>query len=255
MVTFAWVVSVLAVGVVGLRRLPARWASIYMGATLVTLAVTTFTYTVRPFPPAYEAALVGLAWFVAVLVAPVQPSCCGVSRWLCWACGWRWLGDSSMTGRWMMPTSRTGTPGTLCTVMGWFTTPAKCLWKGTQTSSGRLLPPFYRARVSSRRGHAGCDRGLLDWYSGVGLCACLSHACSHISQSRCAGVVCALLLVVDPSFVTYGVKGSGIEAVPFAFLVLLAIVLLWWRDAATLRPYLNLLAGGFALGSGFAYAA
>jgi hypothetical protein len=80
----------------------------------------------------------------------------------------------------------------------------------------------------------------------VGLAFLLALRLPTISISReILALVCATLVAVDVSFVTYGVKGSGIEAVPFGLLVLVSIAVLWWQDGDISRSYL--IAGGIAL--------
>src|SRR5207253_6487518 len=44
----------------------------------------------------------------------------------------------------------------------------------------------------------------------------------------------AVLLAVDPTLVTYGARGGGLEAVPFALLVLLSFALLWTAEPSAM---------------------
>ncbi|MEO5952335.1 MAG: hypothetical protein ABIQ44_07710, partial [Chloroflexia bacterium] len=245
MVTFAWVVSVLAVGVVALRRLTVRWAGVFMGATLATLAVSTFTYAVRPFPPAYEAVLVGLAWFVGVMVAPARHPAWGIALGLVglWvALAGRLLNDWQMDDAYISYRYAWN----LVHGHGLVYNPGEAPVEGYTNFLWTLVAAVVIALGFPPGGVmltliVACSIGVL------GLVYLLAtRALGHISAgSEMLAFVCVVLLAVDASFVTYGVKGSGIEAVPFSFLALLGIVLLWWRDDGMSRWYL--VGGGLAL--------
>ena len=242
--TIAWVVSLLAVGLVALRRFPTEWAALYMGATMLTLAVTSFTYTARPFPPAYEALLVGLAWFIAALLAPVGKPAWGLvlallGLWV--ALGGRLLNDWQMDDAYISYRYASN----LAHGAGLVYNPGEAPVEGYTNFLWTLVSALFIALGYHPGGVmlaaiVACSLGTL------GLTYLLaSRLFSGAIYSVVPALICALLLAVDPGFITYGVKGSGIEAVPFGFLALLSVALLWWREVNTSRPYL--LAGGVTL--------
>lgn len=242
LMALVWAVALVVVMLVALSRLNVGWAFVYTLGTLITLAVVSVTYAPRAFPPAVEVGLAGLAWLIGVWLAPARRPVWGLA--LVGICLWAALAGRLLRD-WQLDDAyisyRYGwnlahgyglvyNPGELQPVEGY----TNFLW--TLLGAGIMaagLPP------------SGAMLAVII-ASAMGLVALTYRLAVRLSGKLYAwALLSAGLLALDPSFISYGPRGSGIEAVPFAFLVLLAVTLIWPEGDEENRA--QLAAGGFVL--------
>lgn len=216
-----WAVSLLLILWVALARLGPGWAIRFGLAALLTFAVIHLFYMPGPLSVSVEIALVALAWLLAVWLAPIDNPTWGVALALF---GLWMLLASHILGDWRMDDSYISyryawnfvhgyglvyNPGQV--VEGY----TNFLW--TLVAAGAItvgLPPASVALVLS----IAFSQCVLALTFVLG---------RRLSGSSAWAMLAVGLLSVDASLITYGARGSGIEAVPFALLVLAAIALLW----------------------------
>ncbi|HKP53756.1 MAG TPA: hypothetical protein VJ183_14030 [Chloroflexia bacterium] len=242
LVAGAWSAGLLLVLLIALSRLRFPWAMVYCVGAISTFALVTLTYTVRPFPPAYEACLAGLAWIVAAWLAPAKRPAWGLV--LLALCLWVVLAGRLLTD-WQMDDAY------ISYRYAWnLTHGAGLVYNPGEAVEGytNFLWTLIAALFIGAGFHPGGVMLSLVIAFSVGLVGLTYYLGRRLSGNGYIWPLLAVgLLVIDPSFITYGARGSGIEAVPFAFLTLLPVVLLWWRGNGGITPTGCLVASGIVL--------
>ena len=234
-----WAIALCAVLFTALRRFDPMWAGVYTAGALLTFAITDLTYMPRAVPPAIEIILVGMAWVAGAWL--MQP---GRKQTLLPAFGLAVLGTllvlaGRLTGDWQMDDAYISyryawnlvhghglvyNPGEV--VEGY----TNFLW--TALAAGSILAGQHPADVA-----LGVNIAL-----AVGLTMLTFYVCTHMSpgsqlKARRAvsistwvwiwPVLAAALVAIDGAVVTYGARGSGMEAMAFSFLILSGVAVLW----------------------------
>lgn len=242
--TLAWTLGLLVVMGIAASRLGGRWAAAYAGLLLATLIIVHLTYLPRAIPPIIEIGLAVLAWTSAALFAPRTRPIWGVglamlALWMLVA--GRILGDWQMDDAYISyryawnlvhGSGLVYNPGEIVegyTNFLWTVIAAMALWAGWQPALVSLALTI------------ACSQAL------VGLAFFLGR---RLAGSKAPGgwawaLLGAAFVAVDSSLVTYGARGSGIEAALFAFLIILGTALLWEPGE---RAVVFHVLGGFALG-------
>ncbi len=223
-----WVLATLVLLLVASNRLSLSATAIYGAAMLGSFAILHLTYLPRAINQSTEIALAGVAWVLVVWLIPRQRPMLGLllAVALLWVVGaggrCPWWGDFEVDDAfisyryaWNLVHNNglVYNPGT--SVEGY----TNFLW--TVLMSGALqfeVEPTSLAlalNIALTIGITG-----LTYYLGTRL---------GIPEGRreIYALVVTILLVIDQSIVTYGLRGSGMESIFFAFLVLLAFALLW----------------------------
>jgi arabinofuranosyltransferase len=235
-----WGLSLAIILLVALWRLGALWGFLYGAAALLTFTIIHLTYLPRAIPPVVEVALSGLAWILAAWLAPKNGPLWGlvvafVGLWTVVAgrifvdCE---VDDAYISYRyaWNLVQGHglVYNPGER--VEGY----TNFLW--TLLAAGALLLGQHPSTVALATNIA-CGICLLGLTFYLGM---------RLSGGKPIWATLAVgLLAVDTGFITYGARGSGLETVPFALLVLLGIALLWTDGGNTLTW--SHAAGGVAL--------
>jgi hypothetical protein len=238
----AWAAGLLLVLLVALSRLSLPWAIAYGAGALFTFALVSLTYVVRPFPPAYEVELAGLAWAVAAWLAPAKRPAWGLV--LLALCLWVVLAGRLLTD-WQMDDAYISYryAWNLAHGDGLVYNPGEAV-EGYTNFLWTLIAALF---IGAGFHPGGVMLSLVIAFS-IGLVGLTFYLGRRLFRdSYTWPLLAAGLLVIDPSFITYGARGSGIEAVPFAFMALLPVVLLWWRGKSGVTPVYGLVAGGVVL--------
>lgn len=234
-----WGLSILLVLCVAGARLGNRWGAGAGLGLLATLLAMHLTYVPRGTSPLVESGLVGLAWLVGVWLAPrARPVWGLVPALLC-----LWLvAAGRLLGEWQLDDAyisyRYG--WNLVHGNGLIYNPGErvegytnFLWTLLSAASLRLgLVPSTVALT----GNIALSLGLvaLTWRLGVRL-----SGRRYIWPATCCS-----LLVIDTAILSYGARGSGMESMLFAFLVMLAADLIYSENPARKESY---ILGGLAL--------
>jgi hypothetical protein len=235
-----WGLVLAGVLVVATTRFGLTWSLVYGGLALLSFVGLQGTYLPRAIAPTTEVALAGLAWMLAAGVAPRTRPGWGLAL----AAGGLWLVIAGrVMGDWQMDDAYISyryawnlihgqglvyNPGEV--VEGY----TNFLW--TVLAGGAIaggIPPAHFALAAN----ITVSLGLL--------------ALTAALAGRLAGggarwpLVAAGVLVVDDGLLTYGARGSGMEAALFALLVLGASAALWAGRAPHVRRWRAL--GGVVL--------
>ncbi len=236
-----WAMGILVISALALRKLGTRWCALYTLLLLITLVVIHLTYIPRAISLPVEIGLATLAWLIAMLVTSrAQPvwglGIAGLSLWM--------LVAGQILGDWQMDDAYISyryawnfvhgsglvyNPGEVVegyTNFLWTTISAAALWAGQHPAHVSLALTI------------ACSQGL------VGLAYLLSRKLMAHGPEVLA-FVAAVLVAVDSSLVTYGARGSGIEAALFAFLIMLGVAFLWSSGPRAPALYAT---GGLVLG-------
>lgn len=228
-----WAASALVLLLVATSRLGLGWAAIYGLLGVGTFAALELTAMPRAIPAVAEVALGGIAWTLAAWLAPRRAPAWGLGL----AAGMLWMVVAGrVLGDWQIDDAYISyryawnlahgsglvyNPGEV--VEGY----TNFLW--TVVASGAIWAGLSPAGVALA-GTVACS---------VGIIALTSWLARRLLPGHPAWALlpCALL-AVDAALLTYGARGSGIEAVPFAFLALAPVAALWaapvrgWRVVA-----------------------
>jgi hypothetical protein len=235
-VVFAGLLWGAAVGVVALAaaRLGLRWAVAY-AALALALAITLYlTYSPRAIPSSIEAVLAGGSLAIAAVLTPRSRPAAGLL--LAAALAWlvvagRVYGDWEMDDAYisyryawnlLQGNGLVYNPGEV--VEGY----TNFLW--TLLAAGTMWAAFQPAGVMLAANIA----------LAIGIVAVSWRIALRMSGGRLlVPAAVAVLLVIDGSLITYGARGSGMEAAAFTFCALLAVALLWSvRDTSrTMRTW------------------
>ncbi|MDQ5823616.1 MAG: hypothetical protein M3441_05300 [Chloroflexota bacterium] len=228
-----WAMSALLLLLVATSRFSLGWAALYGLLGISTFATLEMTVMPRAISAVVEVALAGLGWTLAAWLAPRRTPARGLALAVCllWmVVAGRVLGDwqiddayISYRYAWNLAhgDGLVYNPGEV--VEGY----TNFLW--TLVASGAIWAGLSPAGVALA-GTIACSMGIL---------ALTYWLARRLIPDRPAwALLPATLLAVDPALLTYGPRGSGIEAVPFAFLALAPIAALWaaptnwWRLSA-----------------------
>lgn len=230
---FVWGAAVLLLLLVATSRLGLAWAAGYGLLCVSSLLALELTAMPRAIPTVVEVALAGLAWALAAWVVPRKWPFLGLALAACmlWmVVAGRVLGDWQIDDAYISYRYAWNfangygliyNPGEV--VEGY----TNFLW--TVLASGAIWAGLSPAGVSL----AGTIAG------SIGILALTFRLARRLLPDQPFwAVVPVALLAVDSALLTYGPRGSGIEAVPFAFLVVASLAALWaapgtgWRVAA-----------------------
>ncbi len=228
-----WAVSALLLLLVATSRLSLGWAALYGLLGIGTFAALEMAAMPRAIPAVAEVALAGLAWTLAAWLTPRRTPAWGLLLAACllWmVVAGRVLGDwqiddayISYRYAWNLAHGNglVYNPGEVVegyTNFLWTLVASASIWAGLSPAGVALA------------GTIACSMGIL---------ALTYWLARRLIPDRPAwALLPATLLAVDSALLTYGPRGSGIEAVPFAFLALASIAALWatpangWRLAA-----------------------
>jgi hypothetical protein len=215
--------AIMLVSLVALLRFRLGWALVYMGMALGTFLLLYLRYYPRGISPGAEIALAGAAWIMAVWLAPRRAPMwgLGLAGMLLWL-----VVAGRLLGEWQMDDAYISyryawnlingngliyNPGEIVegyTNFLWTLLASASLWLGAQPASVTLWGTIFSSLalvsvtwvISERLSH-----GKLLW------------------PLLTTGAV-----AVDSAVISYGARGSGMEAAPFAALVLLSAALLWY---------------------------
>lgn len=236
-----WVLSIYLLLLIITRRTSVTWAVVYGGLALATFAAIQLTATPRAIPATVEVALAGLGWVVGALLveqhwpgelAPrpkelpktVERRRPGwglalVGCMLLLVVAGRWLGDwqiddayISYRYAWNLAhgSGLVYNPGEVVegyTNFLWTVIASAAIWVGMSPAGVALA------------GAIACGMGL------VALSFLLMR--KLVATHPMWQLLPAILLAADSSLITYSTRGSGIEAVPFAFLIFAPVAALW----------------------------
>ena len=235
-----WAMGVALVALVARRRLGGRMPVLFGGGLLLTLAALHCTYIARELPLVGEVGMASLAWLAAACLAPRERPLWGLALAVC---GTWVVVAGRLLGEWQLDDAYISyryawnfvhgsglvyTPGEV--VEGY----TNFLWTMLAAASIEVgLPPATVALAATVA-------------LSIALLSLVWIACTRLSGKQYVwpAVVC-LLLAGNSAFVTYGARGSGMEAILFAVLVMLTAVLLYHGLANTRWHW---LAAGVALG-------
>ncbi|MDQ3706402.1 MAG: hypothetical protein M3437_14530 [Chloroflexota bacterium] len=233
-----WAMSALLLLLVATSRLSLGWAALYGLLGTGTLAALEATAMPRAIPAVAEVALVGLGWTLAAWLAPRRTPAWGLALAACllWmVVAGRVLGDwqiddayISYRYAWNLAHGNglVYNPGEVVegyTNFLWTLAASVAIWAGLSPAGVALA------------GTIACSMGIL----------ALTYWLARrlIPDHPAWALLPATLLAVDSALLTYGPRGSGIEAVPFAFLALAPVAALWAAPARGWR-----LGAGVVLG-------
>ena len=223
-------------------RLGLLWGLIYGLASVVSFVAVHMTYVPRDIPSWVEAGLVGLAWLLAVRLASKARPWVGAliavaGLWL--ALGGRALLDWEVDDAYISyryawnlvhGNGLVYNPGEV--VEGY----TNFLW--TMLAAGALVLGLAPGSVALATTIA-CS---------IVVAGLTYRLALRLTNGQEGWALLALgLLVVDASFITYGPKGSGLETMAFALLVLLPIALLWDHEGRAANGQWQRPAAGFVL--------
>lgn len=231
-----WVLFTVLVLYIATGRMSPMWAATYGTMALATCAAIQLSATPRAISATVEVALAGLAWVLAALLAPRERwgwgfVLAGCTLWLVLA--GRMLGDwqiddAYISYRYAWNLSHgfglVYNPGDIVegyTNFLWTVIASAGIWAGLSPAGVALACTI------------ACGMGL------VALSFLLARRL--MAGHRIWVLLPAILLAADSSLVTYGARGSGIEAVPFAFLICAPIAALWVGQGARWRVVAGVL--------------
>jgi arabinofuranosyltransferase len=223
-----WALATLALLLVASSRLNLTATAIYAAAMLLSFAILHLTYLPRAINQNTETALAGVAWVMLAWLVPRRRPMLGLllAVALLWVVGaggrWPWWGDFEVDDAfisyryaWNLVHGNglvynPGTPVEGYTNFLWTILMSVALVFDLEPTTLALA-----LNIALTIGIAG-----LTYYLGIRL---------GIPQGRSEiyALGAAILLVFDRAIVTYGPRGSGMESIFFAFLVLLAFAILW----------------------------
>lgn len=220
----SWAAVVGVIMLVALVRLGRGWG-IAMGAgTLLSFVALHLSYLPRGIPPVVEAMLAGLAWLVAACLAPRKGPAWGLA--LAWVGLWLVVAGR-LLGEWQLDDAYIS---------------YRYAWNLTQ-GFGLVYNPGERVEgytnflwtvIASLPISLGISPAAttltLTIAASIGLIGITWYMSAKLSKgaySWCA--VACVLVAIDSAVVTYGARGSGMESMLFAMLVMLAAVLLFGR--------------------------
>lgn len=236
-----WVLSIYLLLSIITRRTSVIWSAIYGASALVTFAAIQLTAKPRAIPTTVEVALAGVAWVVGALLVEMRWPGGSASRPVqlpknvergrpgwglllvgcmllfvvagCWLGDWQ-IDDAYISYRYAWNLAHGSglvyNPGEVVegyTNFLWTVIASAAIWAGMSPAGVALA------------GTIACGMGL------VALSFLLMR--KLVTTHPMWQLLPAILLTADSSLVTYSARGSGIEAVPFAFLIFAPVAALW----------------------------
>lgn len=230
----AWGLLLAAVLLVALTRLGLRWGLVFGAATLASFAVLHLTYMPRGISPAIEIVLAGLAWLLAAWLAPQARPYWGLGLAAC--CLWMVVAGRVL-GEWQLDDAYIS---------------YRYAWNlahghGLVYNPGEVVEGYTNflwtifAWVSIIIGQHPAGPALAANIAlSQGLIALTWLVSARLSGNRFPWpLLAAGLLCIDTALLTYGARGSGMEVVLFATLIMAAVALLWQSSkfkVQSLRP-------------------
>lgn len=216
-----WAVMLTLVLLVAVSRVSLAWSIAYTLAALLTFATLHLSYLPRGIPPSVEIALAGLAWLMAIWLGHRRPLwTLGLA-----ACGLWMVAAGRLMGDWQMDdayisyryawnlTQGHGLIYNVGEVVEGYT---NFLW--TLLAAGALALDLHPPPVML----------VINVALSVAMTGLTYYIARQLSQRDTIWpLVAAGLVAIDGAVVTYGARGSGMEALPFSFLVLLSAALIW----------------------------
>lgn len=222
-----------------IRLRSLAWVTCFGLSALISFVILNLTYLPRGVPPATEIALAGLAWLVGVWSVPRRSPAwglviTGIGLWLVVA--------GRLLGEWQLDDAYISYRYAWNLVHG--NGLVYNLGEQVEGYTNFLWTLLSAIPIALQLSPAAVTLGLnislnialvgLTWQVGVRLA----------KGSYIWPAVSCTLLSIDSAIVTYGARGSGMESMLFAVLVLLAAALLFHSGRHKTRFY---VAGGFAL--------
>jgi len=217
-----WGLLLAAVLFVAMTRLGVVWAAAFGTGTLGTFALLHLTYMPRGISPSVEIGLAGLAWLLAAWLAPGERPAWGFGLAAC--CLWV-AAAGRILGEWQMDDAYISYRYAWNLVQG----------NGLVYNPGEVVEGYTNflwtlfASASLALGQHPAEPALA---ANIGLSEGLV-ALTWLVSARLSGgrypwpLLAAGLLSIDSALLSYGARGSGMEAVLFGFLLLLSVALLW----------------------------
>jgi arabinofuranosyltransferase len=246
----AWALGTGLVLLLGFARLPASWAVAYGGAALATLIALHLTYMPRGITLTVEAALAALGWLLAVALAPRSRPAWGVALAACLL----WMVVAGrLLGEWQIDDAY------ITYRYAWNLAHGHGLIYNVGEAAVEGYTTFLWALLSSAAIALDMHPAAVAQALNIALSQCLLALAYYLGrglarQGKGWPLAVVLLLAVDASLLVYGPKGSGMETVAFALLVLLPIALLWHPHSPATHSALGTqhsvlsVAAGVALG-------
>jgi arabinofuranosyltransferase len=219
----AWALGVGLVLLVGFARLPASWAIVYGGATLATLIAMHLMYMPRGVTPTVESALTAFGWLLAVALAPRSRPAWGVALAACLL----WMVVAGrLLGEWQIDDAY------ITYRYAWNLAHGHGLIYNVGETAVEGYTTFLWALLSSAAIALGWHPAAVTQTLNIALSQCLLALAYYLGRGLARqgdgwSLATVLLLAVDASLLVYGPKGSGMETVAFALLLLIPIALLW----------------------------
>jgi hypothetical protein len=234
-----WAVMLTLVLLAAMSTVSLAWSIAYALTALLTFATLHLTYLPRGIPPRVEVALSGLAWLIAVWLGRRRPLwTLGLA-----ACGLWMVAAGRLMGDWQMDdayisyryawnlTQGHGLVYNVGEVVEGYTNFLWTMLAACALALG-LHPPVVMLTIN-----VALSMAML------GLTYYMARRLSR--RDTIWPLVAVALVAIDGAVVTYGARGSGMEALPFAFLVLLSSALIWLPQGQRKTPYHAL--GGVSL--------
>jgi hypothetical protein len=237
-----WAVAALLLLLVATSRLSLGWAALYALLGIGTFAALELTAMPRAIPAVVEVALAGVVWALAAWLSPRRAPAWGLALAACllWmVVAGRVLGDWQIDDAYISYRYAWNlahgyglvyNPGEIVegyTNFLWTVVASAAIWGGLSPAGVAL------------GGTIACS---------IGIIAVAFWVARRLLPGQPGwALLPATLLAVDSALLTYGPRGSGIEAVPFAFLALAPMAALWAAPARVWRVVAGLLLGLAAL--------
>jgi hypothetical protein len=219
----AWALGLGLVLLVGFARLPASWAVAYGGATVATFIALHLTYMPRGVVCTVEAALAALGWLLAVALAPRPRPVWGLALAACLL----WMVVAGrLLGEWQIDDAY------ITYRYAWNLAHGYGLIYNVGEAAVEGYTTFLWALLSSAAISLGMHPAAVTQALNIALSQCLLALTYYLGrglarQGDGLPLAAVLLLAIDASLLVYGPKGSGMETVAFALLILIPIALLW----------------------------
>ena len=230
----AWALS-LALMLVAVWRLGFTWRWVYVGGALLSLAALQLTYIPRGIPQWVEATLVGIAWALAGRLAPKRRPVWGLGLA---ACGLWLVLAGRLLGEWQMDDAYISYRYAWNLVQGHGLTynPGEAVEGYTN-----FLWTLLAALPIALNVHPAAPALALNIALSLCLVALAWRVAARLSGGRYVwALVAAVALSVEVAVISYGARGSGMEAMLFATLLMLGATAMWheneravlWRGVA-----------------------
>jgi arabinofuranosyltransferase len=238
--TAAWAAAIFVLLWIACSRLGVRWGIAYGLAAIFTFAVAHLTYMPRVLPLPIEIGLAGGAWVLAAALAPREQPIWGAVLALCglWTVfAGRLLRDWQMDDAYISYRYAWNLAHGHGLVYNLGETPVEgysnFLWTLPAAAAIAAGLPLAGAMLTGTI-VLGLALLALTYFLGLKLAG----------QNYLWPLLAVVLLSVDVSIVSYGARGSGMESILFAFLVLASVALLWYRPAGSNSGSLSLTRAG-----------